>query len=421
VKSIELPISERSDRLGRYYTSAGIGRLLVDQMSEIQPNRVLDLGAGSGSLSRAALERWGEIELLTVDIDTRVRTHIQNAFSEARHRHEHIQADALSHNLSARYADKFRSIDAAVCNPPFISPKWRRGFAEIIEAAGFSGSLPVISNVDAALLFLCQNLRLLSAGATLGIILPDTLISSVRYQQFRKILLQQNAVKRVIRLPRGSFQGTDALAHIVIVSKLDSDFTKIPLQSIDNSHRLTQELNIDVDQAIVRMDFEFHDQNQRLRDSGSAKATLGQLCADIKRGLLTSAQAKSAVHPVFHTTDMTQQNRGKWKNLTRFGLGGRKENGDPGRAQPGDILIGRVGRKVEEKIIGVASGYPVLTDCVYRVRVPKVIRSLVLRQLCSAEGKTWLASRMYGVSAQHLSKSDLMSFPIINSRRLKKN
>ena len=82
-------------------------------------------------------------------------------------------------------------------------------------------------------------------------------------------------------------------------------------------------------------------------------------------------------------------------------------------AEPGDILLARVGRNLEYKIIGVAEGYPVLTDCIYRIRVQEEHKKHVLQQLSSVEGKAWLSSRCYGVSAKQLSKADLLTFPIL--------
>ena len=115
-----------SDRLGRYYTKNDIGGLLIDQMDGLSPRRVLDLGAGAGSLSRAALERWSGVELLTVDVDAAAQVHLNNLFSTTgSSKHNHIRADALSSRLPELISAKAEFIDAAVCNPPFIVPSSR--------------------------------------------------------------------------------------------------------------------------------------------------------------------------------------------------------------------------------------------------------------------------------------------------------
>lgn len=404
-----------SDRLGRYYTKTDIGGLLIDQMDGLSPSRVLDLGAGAGSLSRAALERWSDVELLTVDVDAAAQIHLKKLFSSTgSSKHNHIRADALSSKLPELISAKADFIDAAVCNPPFIIPKWRKNFAHIIEDAGFSGCFSVMADVDAALLFLAQNLRLLSTNATLGIILPDSLVSASKYRLFRKELLQRYIVRKAIRLPRHSFVNTDAQAFILVISKGSATTQKIPLLKFSTTSEINSEVLVSVDDAIDRLDYEYHAQGLEKHRTKNIYSQLGTFVDELKRGSLSSIEARSARFPVFHTTDMTLPLTGCWCDLTDFGafpVSGELES-QTVRAEPGDILVARVGRNLEQKVLGVSSGYPALTDCVYKLRVPNQHQDKVLRQLSSSEGQAWLASRAYGVSAKQLTKADLLTFPI---------
>jgi type I restriction enzyme M protein len=404
-----------SDRLGRYYTKNDIGALLIDQMDGLSPSRILDLGAGAGSLSKAALERWSDVELLTVDVDAAAQIHLINLFSGTGcSKHNHIRADALSSRLPVLISAKAEFIDAAVCNPPFIVPKWRKGFAQIIEEAGFSGCLSVLADVDAALLFLAQNMRLLSANATLGIILPDSLVSAFKYRLFRKELLARYMVRKVIRLPRSSFVNTDAQAYIVVISKGSATTQKIPLIKFSSTCETGSEVWVNVDDAIERLDYGYHAQRLDQHRQQHNCVPLGTFVEELKRGSLSSAEARLARFPVLHTTNITAQLAGSWCDLTEFGQVPNKlvVNKQVVCAEPGDILVARVGRNLEQKVLGVSSGYPALTDCVYKLRVQKQSQDKVLLQLSSPQGQAWLASRAYGVSARHLTKTDLLAFPI---------
>lgn len=414
IRSLDSCRHEGPDRLGRYYTKTDIGRLLINQMAGLTPSRLLDLGAGGGSLSGAAIKRWSNIEILTVDIDQKSSAHLCNLFSGSSFKHNHIQADALSHSLPEKIFSQFGQIDTAVCNPPFIVPKWRRGFAQILEEAGFSGCMPVLWDVDAALLFLAQNLRLLSSRATLGIILPDSLISAAKYRQFRKELLQRYKVHKAIRLPRGSFSRTDALAYIVILSKGSTTTTTVPLQKLTIDHRLGSELLVEVNEGVDRLDFDYHAQRLLTSQSHRLQVSLSAIVKELKRGSLSSAEARLVGTPVFHTSDIVPCRSGKWCDLSRFGhvWNKRVSPGMTVRAEPGDILVARVGRNLEQKVMGISAGFPVLTDCVYRLKVPKRFRDEVLDQLSSARGQAWLAFRAYGVGAKQLTKADLLQFPL---------
>lgn len=405
-----------SDSLGRYYTKAEVGSFLIDQMNNVSPRHVLDLGAGDGSLSRAVLTRWKDASLLTVDIDKQSRQRLKESLSTwGSKRHNHIQADALSFKLPHLLGSDIGPIDMAVCNPPFVVPRWRRCFSEIVEAAGFSSSLSALPDVDAALVFLAQNLRLIGQDASLGIILPDSLISSVKYRSFREELLERFEVRKAIRLPRCSFLNTDAQAFVLVIGNNSPRVKRVALQALRSDRSLSAEYLIDFESAAVRLDFDFHAAGVNRRTRKKKQTSLAGIQADVKRGLYTSVEARMASAPVLHTTDLDSSITGVWCDFRNFGTRSTRQVDETTCAAPGDILIARVGRNLETKIVGVALGYPRISDCIYRIRVPEKYRDDVLRQLSSKSGRAWIASRAYGVSARHLTKVDLLSFPIVHS------
>jgi len=402
---------ERSDILGRYYTKHDIGAALVAHMGRLTPTHLLDLGSGTGSLSYAALSQWRDVRLLTVDIDAQSRQQISKLLpADARYIHRHICADALCSDLPNILSARFERIDTGVCNPPFITPRWRRGFAAILEDAGFSNCLPVIREANAALLFLAQNLRVLSPHATLGIILPDTLMSGVRYEPFRRELLRRYCVHKAVRLPRYSFQGTDALAHILIVSKGAGTQRDVSLQLLDVGLSSDESMiRVDPSRAAVRLDFLYHSSATVHSTGLRPAAKLGDICTDVSRGTLTTGDVRSSGIAAFHTTDINCAWMGSWKNLpdsqrasSRVGIA----------VQAGDILMARVGRNLQKKIIGVNRGGIEITDCLYRIRVPTPWQRHVLADLTSVAGQRWLESRIHGVSARQLTKADLLQFPV---------
>jgi len=405
--------SKGTDYLGRYYTRDYISSVLVGLVENEMPGNVLDLGSGDGALSTAALARWDESKVFSVDIDC-------SLISKSRHlkllslegRYKHIIADALSHDLPSFIDPSISKLDIAVCNPPFIIPEWKKEFGEILEDAGFSGCLPVISNIDAAFIFLAQNLRLLSENGSLSIILPDSLISSHKYKGFRKELLDQYRVRKVVKLPRGSFQRTEALASIVVIEKARPFDIFIPITKISNGKEILNSVQVPLDRAVDRLDYDFHVfEKIRIENHSKNSISLGDSGAEIKRGILSSKQAKLSSFPVLHTTDLLADKYGKWCDLSSYTS---SEPVNLLKAHPGDILIGRVGRNLEMKVIGVEKGNPIITDCLYILRVSEKLRRKALVSLTSDYGKKWLASRAYGVAARHLSKKDLMEFTLIS-------
>ena len=404
--------SIRSDSLGRYYTNAIVSQALVADLPSNNPSTVLDLGCGPGSLSLAASRRWVKTNIVTVDLDRTIAKVLPEKLRESGFAggHYHMMFDALSPELATSLRRDQAQPDIAVCNPPFLVPKWKKGYSAILEDVGLSSCLPAIATTDAALVFLAQNLRLLQPRGTLGIIVPDSIVSADKYKKFRTELLNRYRIRNAIRLSRGSFVGTDALAHILVIENSAPNGTPIALSSLDESGAKASGMVVEHSQAAHRLDYQYHFAEATARQQGSR---LGDIAVDLRRGSLNSAEAKDTCHFVLHTTDLDSDNRGQWLDFSgrRFRFPVAK-SGLVTRAEAGDIIIARVGRTAHDKVIGIGAGSVVLTDCLYRLRVAPSKQEAVLRALSSPQGRAWLELHAYGVAARQLTKSDLLNLPL---------
>lgn len=402
-----------SDRLGRYYTAQDVGSLLVSQIDLRTPRHIVDLGAGGGALSMAAAARWADSDIITVDVDGRSREALNRTFAKTG-RHHHIRMSALSARLPERLLETAGvasrgGVDAGVCNPPFILPKWRGEYLEILSDAGFESAPTLPGCIEAPAIFLAQNMRVISDGGQLGIILPDSLVSAARYRWLRESLLAKYSVRRVIKLPRYSFKGTDALAHILVLQKKAPDSRFVDLATFVDGCIIEQGA-VTFEQASDRMDGDYHNSSKSRGSRITLKVELGNV-ADISRGSVEFSVAKAEGIDVLHTTSISADSLGLWVDLSpSFSSSSKLLRAGWIRALPGDVLIARVGRNFDAKIIGVNSGDAVLTDCVYRIRVPARYRKRLLQSLSSEDGRTWLRSQAYGVSATQLTKGALLKF-----------
>lgn len=406
--------SRNTDSLGRYYTNAAVSSLLVDQLPATKPRAVLDLGSGRGALSLAASGRWSRSGLITVDVDARAvdlgeRLRRKGFLGQ----HAHFQQDALTPELAGVLHGSWAGMpEVGVCNPPFIINRWQESYGSILEDVGFSGCLPAIASTDAAVLFLAQNLRLIAPNGCVGIIVPDSLVSAAKFMKFRQELLRRYAVSRAIRLPRGSFGGTDALAHILLVHNMRPSSDHVALMRMHDSGHLSPSLNVDLAQAAQRMDYDFHTTRCAVNPNVSR---LSDVIEDVCRGTLNSAQARLEQGLVLHTTDITPAMYGKWVNFSAKAFRPPPGTKPQRLAVEGDILVARVGRTAPDKVIGVGKGGVAYTDCLYRIRVPAEWRQCVLSNLTSAGGRAWLEQHCYGVAARQLTRSDLLNLPLVLS------
>ncbi|MHB1143758.1 MAG: N-6 DNA methylase [Thiobacillus sp.] len=399
--------SKTSDHFGRYYTESDIASLLIESMAVRSPKLVIDLGAGSGALVSEASRYWESTEFITVDIDRKAESSALRAISGPTFTHH--TADALDSSLAEKIGLRYGDVDSGLCNPPYVRPKWRKHFGEILEDAGLSHVIPKIGCIQADVLFIAQNLRFLRSGGKLGLILPDGAIAGEKYAKLRHTLATNHRIERVIELPRRVFRKTDAKAHIVVLTKHQVVDDDIQVQQLGDNGLLSQPIYLSPDRAAVRLDYSYL-ASQRQTSRRRAGLTLRNITQLVTRGSYSSSQRKELSFPVFHTTDFVDGSavvpRQFWltKAVQRYASGVL--------AQPGDILLARVGRNLEQKVSAVTRGTIAVSDCILILRVEPKYQERALRYLTSAKGRAALLATSHGVGAAFITMDALQSLEI---------
>ncbi len=405
--------SQTSDPWGRYYTSPEVSRLLINGIETTKPRLVLELGSGAGSLSEAAANRWKNVKLVTVDVDRSAPYHFdENATSS---RHSHFIQDVLDESLSEKIGLPLGSVDVAVCNPPYIRPKWKADFGKILESAGLSGSLSSIHDAGADLLFLAQNLRLLRQNGKLGLILPDGLITAEKFSRVRQILLRQHRIEQVVQLPRRVFKGTEAQTYLAVLSKLAGETDKVKLKQIELNGQFSPSIEITQDAAAKRLDYAFHARQVTPKSSrnGEQKVFIRNATLDVLRGTICSSEISSFATPVFHLGNFPARQGAHGVRIvpnsyTLSARAAKRAATEARLALPGDILLARVGRSLEDHIALVVHGPCVISDCIFAVRTTDEYRERLYRFFESDLGRDTLASSAHGVAARFLSKTNIL-------------
>lgn len=386
-----------SDILGRYYTNSYVGTILVSSMGTISPESVLDLGAGDGALTAAAAKIWQDATYYTVDIDENARSASLPKLLGSSFRH-HV-GDALSSAIEKELGLNLGCADLAICNPPYIRHRWRKGFASILEDAGLSHVLPKLADMPAEILFIAQNLRFLRKHGRLGLIVPDGVIAGERFAGLRNALATEHCIERVIELPRGIFRKTEAKAHILVMSKSGEGPDEILVQRLDESGVLSHELKIRREQATGRLDYSFLAGG--MGNKRTKQTRIGDVTISLSRGSFSSSQRTKCDFPVLHTTDLSPAvDVVSRKFCISSAL---TKQGQFNLAKPGDILVGRVGRNFEEKVCIVKSGTVAVSDCIFILRVAPEHRDSVFAYLKSSPGREALSFSSHGVGAKFLT------------------
>ncbi|MGW9232846.1 N-6 DNA methylase [Pseudorhizobium sp. NPDC055634] len=387
--------------LDQYFTIGSVSDHLVSLFDSPVASNILDLGAGGGSLAAAAVRRWSEASVTTVDIDHRVTNHLHASLqATATARHTHHVADALDADLPVMFQG--RAFELAVCNPPYSRIPWRDGFARILSEAGLDDLHAIPREaLTSDVLFLAQILRLARPGAEIGVIVPDGLVSGLRTRPIREALMRRTEIMRVVELPNGSFKGTEAKAHVVVLRNRPPSDRPILVGRLDKG-AVGSMVRVRPTQAVERLDWTHYSVTV-----GRSRPTLRELGANVARGNLSSVEIKDAKGPVFHTTDF----HAVADKMCRLAESEVFETRHV-TASPGDILLARVDRKLQEKVCMVYSGSAALSDCIFRIRLPSELRSRVFDFLASPAGRDALQSTARGVGARMISKTALLDMRI---------
>ncbi|MDZ4771581.1 MAG: Eco57I restriction-modification methylase domain-containing protein [Planctomycetota bacterium] len=202
----------RRAEFGQFMTPAGIARFMASLFEARRSTiRLLDAGAGVGSLTAACVERFAarkdapsKIEVTAYEVDSllaeRLRQTLRACGSSARScgvafeatlRSEDFIA-AASAALAAGFssARKDRGFDAIVLNPPYRKLGSHSLEREMLRSAGIE-----TSNLYTA--FVALALRLLEPGGELVAITPRSFCNGPYFRAFREILLRESSLQRV--------------------------------------------------------------------------------------------------------------------------------------------------------------------------------------------------------------------------------
>ncbi len=385
------------DALGRYYTSNIVSNLLINNLSTKSPKKILDLGIGNASLSIAAFAKWDKAEFYATEIEKNKVASIKKKLSFLKV----YNYDTLKPNASARLKIKFGTIDIAICNPPYVKVEDKNKYASLFKSVGCKKFLG-LKKITSEIVFFAHNLKLLKSNGELGIIVSDSLITGKDYKIFRETIFEKFTVRRIIQLPDNIFNKTEARTHIIFISKTKSISHSCQLFMSTIKGKLSKPINTSKENLIDRMDFQFH--LATLKISNNLK-TLNDIGATIKRGKFSYKELREKGNPFFHSIHFKENSL-----KINFKKPVLKKNIHYS-AHSGDILMCRVGKRVVGKIAYIR-GSILISDCIYRIIVPKPYQQSVLNSFLSEKGRKWIKAYAHGVCSQVISKSDLENFPL---------
>ena len=384
--------------LCQFFTSDRCSESLVAEVDAIDPLCVMDVGAGHGSLTRAAMQRWSGAQVTLMDVDPLALDVLQKKYPNA----NRVHVDLLRDKLPSPIGHWLERADVVLCNPPFRAVESH--IAELwLNAAEMPIDWPEVVRCRAEMVFLAHNLRLLRSGGELAMILPAMFINGQAFEPFRAWLLDTLTVTKVIQLPSLAFSKADVRAYAVIARKAaPPPRHRVQLLQFGDAQAVPAYRAIQACEGVKRLDPAFHLSHNIHADL----PTLRDVDAHITRGKAVHELNRLQV-PYFHTTDFSRYGAVNSAKFVRQSM-----NSAVPVAGQGDILLGRVGRNCYQQVLGIARGQIHFSDCVYKVQVPKEAFKAVLQSLTDPRSVQWRAARLRGSTVALLSKADLLEHPL---------
>ncbi|MGB0834819.1 MAG: N-6 DNA methylase [Psychrobium sp.] len=372
-------------KLNQFYTPPECSDALVSNLDILSPEVAVDLGFGEGELLKAAKRKWGNLKLIGIDVDKEnVKKCCPSLGIDA------FIGDGFDPELPSRIKRMYGEIDLLISNPPFFSSAWTDNTKNILMDANLEEIVPSLATkIPAEVVFLAQNLRLMSKTSELAIILPAGIASGEGWVKLRKHLFTNYNVKCCIQLPIGAFGKTDAQTFIFILNKnLKLNSGSVILLDFESE----SQISIPRIKAIERCDFNYH-ASELYRNS---RISLSENSIFIRRGNLSRKYLNENNIEHLHTTDMP-----KFPSIIDVEVGS-KANGN--KASNGDILIARVGTRCLGRVALVKGKSIHVSDCIIVLKIKDCnLRDKVWSMLSNNKFKTYINKVALGVGAKYIT------------------
>lgn len=230
----------KKSELGQFFTPESISRFMAEMFeADVHDHcRVLDAGAGTGSLSAAFLERWASgdfnaqrVELDAFEIDDALHPQLVRTLDRYRQlpgtvlriRGDdfiHTAADWISGDLFGEIAPAYTH---AILNPPYKKIRSDSAHRAALRRAG-------IETVNLYSAFVALSLTLLDRRGQLVAIIPRSFCNGPYYRPFRKYLLHRAAIRQIhlFGSRNKAFKQDDVLQENVII-RLERDGRQGPI------------------------------------------------------------------------------------------------------------------------------------------------------------------------------------------------
>lgn len=188
--------------LGQFMTPAKVARFMVSLFPEsnLRTCRLLDPGAGVGSLTCTFLDRWdagnfafGRVEAEAYEIDDSFRTRLKTNLADYAARlplETQVVSDDFINHAANRVSHGEAAFTHAILNPPYKKINSGSHHRLVLRRIG-------IETVNLYSAFVALALAMLSRGGHLVAIIPRSFCNGPYYRPFRLFIFERAAIRHI--------------------------------------------------------------------------------------------------------------------------------------------------------------------------------------------------------------------------------
>lgn len=199
--------SEKKSRLGQFMTPATIAKFMASLFTfdNFDYCKLLDAGAGIGSLSSAVLDRLtkestncNQFEIEAYEIDNNLKSHLDKVFScydllasdELKVHSGIINEDFIESAVNRIQLERKKLFTHSILNPPYKKISSDSKHRRLLREVG-------VETVNLYSAFVALSLKLLQQNGQLVAIIPRSFCNGPYYKHFRSFLLNESAIKQI--------------------------------------------------------------------------------------------------------------------------------------------------------------------------------------------------------------------------------
>ena len=214
--------SQRRSELGQYMTPSSIAEFMATLFSYNGSARLLDAGAGVGSLTSAflneALKKGTAVDADTWEIDSILGDYLKNTLNEfVQHGQGKIKAhihasDFIEDATSSIQFDSSKRYTHAILNPPYKKISASSRHRKLLRMVG-------IETVNLYTAFVALTVLLMKNGGEIVAIIPRSFCNGSYYRPFRNLILRTCAVRQLhlFESRTDAFQDDEVLQENIII------------------------------------------------------------------------------------------------------------------------------------------------------------------------------------------------------------